>query len=138
MVIAMHKINEKAEFSERLRQQLASKGWQTNKPTWLAKQFNSRFEGSPVSVQTANNWLSGGAIPSQEKLRVLAAWLEINAEWLRYGDAEPYTVDDSDKAYQGVPHYGLSDLPEKIEKLTPKQKRAIYDVVDSMLDTGNK
>jgi transcriptional regulator with XRE-family HTH domain len=132
MVIAMHKINEKAEFSERLRQQLASKGWQTNKPTWLAKQFNSRFEGSPVSVQTANNWLLGHAIPSQEKLRVLAAWLETSAEWLRNGDAEMPPIVE----FQGQ-HYGLSDLPEKLEKLSPKQKRVIYDVIDAMLQGTN-
>jgi hypothetical protein len=129
----MNKLNERAAFSTRLCQQLVSKGFEVNKPTWLAKQFNSRFEGSPVSVQTANNWLLGHAIPSQEKLRVLAAWLETSAEWLRYGDAEiPPTVE-----FEGQ-HYGLSDLPEKLEKLSPKQKRVIYDVIDAMLDTDKK
>ena len=127
----MDKLSERAAFSTRFCQQLASKGFDVNKPTWLAKQFNSRFEGTAVSVQTANNWLTGGAIPSQEKLRVLAAWLETSAEWLRYGDAAiPPTVE-----FQGQ-HYGLSDLPEKLEKLTPKQKRVIYDVIDAMLDAG--
>ena len=129
----MDKSNERAAFSERLCQQLASKGWDVNKPTWLAKQFNSRFEGTAVSVQTANNWLLGHAIPSQEKLRVLAAWLETSAEWLRYGDSELLPIVD----FQGQ-QYGLSDLPEKIEKLSPKQKRVIYDVIDAMLDAGEK
>jgi transcriptional regulator with XRE-family HTH domain len=127
----MDKSNERAAFSSRLCQQLASKGFEVNKPTWLAKQFNSRFEGSPVSVQTANNWLTGSAIPSQEKLRVIAAWLETSAEWLRYGGAEILPAVE----YQGQ-HYGLSDLPEKLERLSPKQKRAIYDVIDAMLDVG--
>ncbi len=129
----MDKSNERAAFSERLCQQLASKGWDVNKPTWLAKQFNSRFEGTAVSVQTANNWLQGQAIPNQDKLRVLAAWLETSAEWLRYGDAQtPPTVE-----FQGQ-HYGLSDLPEKLEKLSPKQKRVIYDVIDAMLENSLK
>lgn len=130
----MNKSNEKSEFSARLKQQLANKGWATNKPTWLARQFNSRFEGSPVTVQAASNWLTGSAIPSQEKLQVLAEWLEINAEWLRYGKSE---LLSSDAVYQGVPYYGLTDLPEKIEKLTPRQKRAVYDVVDAMLNAGD-
>lgn len=128
----MDKSNERAAFSSRLCQQLASKGFEVNKPTWLAKQFNLRFEGSPVSVQTANNWLTGAAIPSQEKLRVIAAWLETSAEWLRYGGAEA----PPDVEFQGQ-HYGLSDLPEKLERLSPKQKRAIYEVIDAMLD-GNE
>jgi transcriptional regulator with XRE-family HTH domain len=84
------------------------------------------------SVQTANNWLLGHAIPSQEKLRVLAAWLETSAEWLRNGDAEMPPIVE----FQGQ-HYGLSDLPEKLEKLSPKQKRVIYDVIDAMLQGTN-
>lgn len=127
----MNKLNERAEFSSRLCQQLAGKGFEVNKPTWFAKQFNLRFEGSPVSVQTASNWLSGHAIPSQEKLRVIAAWLETSAEWLRYGDAETLPTVE----FQGQ-HYGLSDLPEKLEQLSPKQKRVVYDVIEAMLDAG--
>ena len=129
----MNKLNERAEFSSRLCQQLASKGFEVNKPTWLAKQFNSRFDGSPVSVQTASNWLTGSAIPSQEKLRVIASWLETSAEWLRYGDEQSLSKVE----YQGQ-HYGLSDLPEKLEKLSPKQKRAIYIVIDAMLKDEEK
>jgi len=132
----MDKSNEKSEFSARLRQQLALKGWSTNKPTWLARQFNSRFEGQPVTVQAVNNWLTGNAIPSQDKLRVLAAWLEINAEWLRYGETLLPERQRLATSNQGVPFYGLTDLPEKIEKLTARQKRVIYDVVDAMLDAG--
>ena len=129
----MDKSSERAAFSARLCQQLANKGWDVNKPTWLAKQFNSRFEGQRISVQTASNWLTGNAIPSQEKLRVLAAWLETSAEWLRYGDAQTPPI----VPFQGQ-QFGLSDLPEKLERLSPKQKRVIYDVIDAMLDATER
>ena len=43
---------------------------------------------SPVTVHAARKWLAGEAIPSQEKLRVLAKWLQVPAGWLRYGNSE--------------------------------------------------
>lgn len=132
----MNKLSEKLEFSARLKHLLADKGWSTNKPTWLARQFNMRFEGEPVSVPAVNNWLTGSSIPSQEKLRVLASWLEVNPEWLRYGDNQESLSESNESIDQGVP-YGLSDLPEKFERLTPRQKRAIYEVINSMLDSAS-
>ena len=76
--IYMQEFNEKEAFSKRLKQQLAKKGWVTNSPTWLAKEFNIRYSGQSVSIQTASNWLAGTAIPSQDKLQILAAWLDIS------------------------------------------------------------
>lgn len=33
-------------------------------------------------------WLLGEAIPSQDKVQALAAWLGVRPEWLRYGETE--------------------------------------------------
>ncbi|WP_245549297.1 hypothetical protein [Noviherbaspirillum massiliense] len=54
-------------------------------PTRLAREFNVRFTGSPISVHAARKWIVGEAMPTQEKLRTLAAWLGVSAEWLRFG-----------------------------------------------------
>jgi transcriptional regulator with XRE-family HTH domain len=132
----MNKILEKRAFSERLKQQLALYNWPINSPTWLAREFNMRYQGQSVSVQTANNWLSGDAIPSQEKLRILAIWLKVSAEWLRFGE-EALQVAELPKEYQGV-RYNLQDLPDKFAKLSPRQKQAVYDVVEAMLEEKSK
>jgi len=57
-------------------------------PTQLAREFNIRFEGRPITVHAARKWLVGEAIPTQEKLRTLAQWLGVPAEWLRFGGAD--------------------------------------------------
>lgn len=132
----MNKILEKRAFSERLKQQLALYNWPINSPTWLAREFNMRYQGQSVSVQTANNWLSGDAIPSQEKLRVLAVWLKVSAEWLRFGE-EGLQVAELPKEYQGV-RYNLQDLPNKFAQLSLRQKQAVYDVVEAMLEEKSK
>jgi transcriptional regulator with XRE-family HTH domain len=131
----MNSSSEKLAFSERLRQLLATRHWPVNSPTWLAREFNLRFEGPSVSVQSASNWLSGNAIPSQDKLQILAAWLEVSSEWLRFGNEAPADkVANHHRLYEGV-RYNLDDLPDKLAKLSPRQKQAVYDVVEAMLES---
>ncbi|RJG07521.1 hypothetical protein D3870_17330 [Noviherbaspirillum cavernae] len=79
---------EREGFSERLQQALRNADYSPDSPTQLAREFNVRFEGRPITVHAARKWLVGEAIPTQEKLRALAQWLAVPAEWLRFGGAE--------------------------------------------------
>lgn len=76
---------ERLSFSRRLQQSLRNVGCAPDSPTQLAREFNLRFAGRAVSVHAARKWLVGEAIPTQEKLRALAQWVGVSAEWLRYG-----------------------------------------------------
>ena len=79
--------DERHQFSERLQQALRSAEYTPDSPTQLAREFNARFTGQPVTVHAARKWLMGESIPRQEKLRSLAKWLNVTAEWLRFGTA---------------------------------------------------
>jgi transcriptional regulator with XRE-family HTH domain len=76
---------EREDFSERLQQALRNADYSPDSPTQLAREFNVRFSGPPITVHAARKWLVGEAIPTQEKLRILAQWLGVPAEWLRFG-----------------------------------------------------
>jgi hypothetical protein len=76
---------EREDFSERLQHALRSADYSPDSPTQLAREFNIRFSGRPITVHAARKWLVGEAIPTQEKLRTLAHWLGVAAEWLRFG-----------------------------------------------------
>jgi hypothetical protein len=54
----------------------------------LARDFNIRFAGSPITVHAARKWLVGEAIPTQDKMRTLADWLRVPVDWLRFGGDE--------------------------------------------------
>lgn len=84
----MNSSQERLAFSERLQQALSNAECSPNSPTQLAREFNLRFGGNPVTVHAARKWLQGESIPTQEKLRALASWLDVPAEWLRFGNAE--------------------------------------------------
>ncbi len=79
---------EREDFSERLQQALRNADYSPDSPTQLAREFNIRFSGRPITVHAARKWLVGEAIPTQEKLRTLAQWLGVQAEWLRFGSGQ--------------------------------------------------
>lgn len=81
-------MDEKIEFSQRLHTALKRAGVRAVSPTKLAIDFNLHHEGKPITTQAAHKWLNGTAIPSQDKIRTLAAWLNVAPEWLRYGGLE--------------------------------------------------
>lgn len=81
----MNSNQERSKFSERLQEALQNADYSAESPTLLAREFNLRFSGHPVTVHAARKWLQAESIPTQEKLRALASWLNVPAEWLRYG-----------------------------------------------------
>ena len=88
IVPPMNSSNERENFSVRLQQALKNAHYSPDSPTRLAREFNIRFEGRPITVHAARKWLVGEAIPTQEKLRIIAQWLGVPTEWLRFGGAE--------------------------------------------------
>jgi hypothetical protein len=77
---------ETQAFALRLRQALDSCGVRLS-PTVVANEFNLRYWGRSITPHTARNWLLGKAIPTQDKLRVLADWLQVGPDELRFGQA---------------------------------------------------
>ncbi len=75
---------ETQAFALRLRQALDSCGVRLS-PTVVANEFNLRYWGRSITPHTARNWLLGKAIPTQDKLRVLADWLQVGPDELRFG-----------------------------------------------------
>lgn len=82
------KATETQAFAERLRRALEGVGVRPS-PTLVASEFNTRYWGRSITPHTARNWLLGISIPTQDKLRVLAEWLQVAPDLLRYGDQAP-------------------------------------------------
>jgi hypothetical protein len=79
-------MSEKIEFSKRLRQAMQAAGYAVS-PSVLEREFNLRWYGRSISTQAAWSWLNSKAIPAQDKVQVLAEWLKIEPEVLRFGEA---------------------------------------------------
>ena len=81
---------EAIALSERLRAALEANGVKASQ-TVLANYFalqNSRR----ITPHTARNWMLGIAMPRQDHLRVLATWLKVSPDQLRFGRSEANTT----------------------------------------------
>jgi transcriptional regulator with XRE-family HTH domain len=77
--------SEREQFSQRLQELLRNAHHSPDSPTELAREFNIRYPGPPITVHAARKWLIGEAIPTQDKMRTLADWLMVPIDWLRFG-----------------------------------------------------
>lgn len=75
---------ETLAFADRLKTALEAAGVRAS-PTVIAHEFNLRFWGRSITPHTARNWLLGHSLPTQDKLRVLAEWLQVAPDELRFG-----------------------------------------------------
>lgn len=81
-------MSTKQDFSQRLRNAMERQGYKAS-ATLLEHEFNLRCQTgmAPISTQAAWNWLNGKAIPTHEKMLVLAAWLKTEPATLLFGNA---------------------------------------------------
>jgi hypothetical protein len=76
---------QRLEFTRRLREGLLRSGRQAS-PVMLAREINLHLRASErVHASSCRKWLFAEAIPTQEKLLVLAQMLQVSASWLRFG-----------------------------------------------------
>ena len=119
---------ENHAFADRLRLALKGIGIRPS-PTLVANEFNLRYWGKSITSHTARNWLLGKSIPMQDKLRVLADWLHVSADELRFGTlAAPNKAQDS-----GADSIGLTmqdrDMLAKYLMLSVADRKTVCDVV---------
>lgn len=111
-------------FSQRLRDCLARAGKSTYRPTDLAREFNRRYAGQAVSMHAARKWLLGESIPEQDKLLVLARWLGVAPEWLRYGETSTTTL----LVQEAQPEFDYQ-LMREIAALSPARQKLVRVLV---------
>lgn len=119
---------QKKLFAERLTKALTEAKHPIS-PTYLSNEFNHRYDGQPISVQSANNWLLGKAIPNQDKLAILAIWLNVSNQWLRFGDSDqaPPLLNQNDSDSIDLDFYF------KFRRLNNSQKKLITSLIEEIL-----
>jgi transcriptional regulator with XRE-family HTH domain len=103
-------MSEAQRFSERLRSSMLAAGYDA-RPIILEREFNLRYWGRSVSFQAVRRWLRGEAVPTQDRLQVLAEWLGVDAHWLRFGEKLVVAVNERPAQWNS--------------KLAPEEREAI-------------
>ena len=129
-------VDEKQGFSKRLRDSLKRAGVRHGGPAAIAREFNLRYEGTPVTPQAVRKWLAGAALPSQDKMRALALWLETSPHWLRFGEGEA----SAPRARQETAGYRVEAgwVGKKYDALNDSHKKMIVELILALLRLEGK
>ncbi len=123
-------MDEKTEFAKRLRDAMTAAGYEP-RPAVLEKNFNSRYWGKSVTFQAVSRWLRGEAIPSQEKLQVLADWLKVEPHVLRYGEQAIKAIRAKQKRWDDGIGYQEREIFEAFLALPTPQRKIVREVIQT-------
>lgn len=121
-------MNEKMEFSQRLRDAMAVMGYAAS-PSVLEHEFNLRWHGRSISNQAAWGWLNSRSIPTQDKLQVLAEWLKVPSEVLRFGEAVRNKVEAHHRRWDEGVGYQEREVFDAFLRLPAPQRKVIREVI---------
>ncbi|SHG60897.1 hypothetical protein SAMN05428948_1264 [Massilia sp. CF038] len=122
--------DERLHFRDRLQAALRAAKVPVRAST-VAQEFNLRADGATVTTHAVRKWLGGDAIPTHERLVILASWLGVHASWLLYGDAE--NSDFTEK--QPVPSLRTQELLllRDFNHLSPIGQTVLREVLDILM-----
>jgi transcriptional regulator with XRE-family HTH domain len=121
-------MDEKQEFASRLAAAMRDAGYEP-RPKVLEVQFNVRYMGRPVTCQGVARWLRGEAIPTQDRLQVLADWLQVEPHVLRFGEQPLYSIQERKKRWDAALSGPEREAIEAFINLPAEQKKIIRSVI---------
>lgn len=122
-------MNEKKEFSERLRAAMKAQNLEASGPV-LERGFGLHWLGNkPVRRQTVWKWLNGQSIPTQDKIQALAKWLKLDPHQLRFGDHVQTHLRTEQKRWEEGAGYLEREAFEAFLQLPAPQRKLIREVI---------
>jgi hypothetical protein len=122
---------ESQAFAERLR--IALEGCCASlSPSLVAREFNLRFWGRSITPHTARNWLMGKSIPTQDKLRVLAEWLQVSPDELRFGKAAASVPRRTSESLLESLNLADREMLARYLSLSISDKKTVRDVLEAL------
>lgn len=130
-------MDEKTEFGQRLRDAMSKAGYPL-RPVVLEREFNTRYWGQSVTLQAVRRWLRGEAIPSQDKLKVLADWLKVEPEVLRFGEGVRQSVQEHRQRWDEGVGYLEREAFDAFLQLPAPQRKVVREVILTFAQVHNK
>ncbi len=123
--------SEAEAFALRLRKALDSCNVRAS-PTIVANEFNLRYWGRSITPHTARNWLLGQSLPTQDKLVVLADWLQVSPDELRFGKASSgLRLADADPEFEKM-DMADREMLKRYLTLPKPERKTVREVVTAM------
>ena len=99
------------------------------RPAVLEREFNTRYWGKPMTLHGVRRWLLGETLPSQDKLVVLAEWLGVPPQELRFGPELVQRVEQRRHRWDRAVGYEEREIFEAFLRLPVPQRRVVREVI---------
>ncbi len=120
--------NTTHKFAKRLQNAMRAAGYEA-RPAVLEREFNLRYTGKPMTLHGVRRWLLGESLPKQDKLLVLAEWLRIPPQQLRYGtEVETRIKQERARWDEGI-GYVERETFEAFIALPAPQRKIVREVI---------
>lgn len=126
----MEKSSEK--FAKRLRAAMQAAGYES-KPATLEREFNLRYMGKPMTLHGVRRWLLGESLPKQDKVLVLAEWLRVPPQQLRYGVEVEQRIEQQRARWDEGIGYQEREVFEAFLSLPAPQRKVVREVIQAFV-----
>jgi transcriptional regulator with XRE-family HTH domain len=121
----------KDEFSKRLRTAMKAAGLKPS-GTELERAFSLQWRGTPISLQTATNWINGKHLPRQDRLRVIARVLRMDPHVLMYGPLDSMTAEEGRGPWKDHATQAERQAIDTFLSLPASQRLVVRDVINAL------
>lgn len=122
----MEKASE--QFAERLRAAMEAAGYEA-RPSVLEREYNLRCWGKPMTLHGVRRWLLGQTIPKQDKMIVLAEWLGVSPQQLRFGTELDAKIEKRQSLWVDAVHHHERETFEMFLNLPAAQRKIVKEVI---------
>lgn len=128
---------ERKEFSDRFRNALAGAGFGAS-PALITREFNIRTPDKAISVFAVRKWLMGEAIPTQDKVRILADWLAVSPQWLRFGGTQDQGISRTSTKGRVQGQASISSILGDYQRLSEANQFIVREMIVVLLKAERK
>lgn len=104
------------------------------KPAILEREFNLRWYGKPMTLHGVRRWLLGETIPGQDKILVLAEWLGISPQLLRYGSEVELRIEERNEKWDQAIRYQEREVITAYLNLPQIQRKAVREIIMALAE----
>jgi hypothetical protein len=128
---------EKAQknFGKRLHKALVAAGYEP-KPAVLEREFNLKWDGmKPMTLHGVRRWLMGETIPGDDKIQVLAKWLKVEPQTLRFGEQSPRKIREDKAQWNIAIKHTERETFEAFLALPTPHKKLVREMITALAKT---
>lgn len=99
------------------------------KPSVLEREFNLRSWGKSMTLHGVRRWLRGETLPSEDKLLVLAEWLQVSPQQLRFGHEVDHRINEKRSRWDEKIGWQEREVFEAFLSLPAIQRKVLREVI---------